>query len=81
MQGLIDIYLAAAQPVQYVRSNLIHQKKTFKKGLVGLRLPLGEVKFNQTFLQLWLWLLVLLPAQTDLLLLQPCFTSVFWKLE
>lgn len=77
MEGLIDIDLAAEQPVQYLQSKLMYQKKTFKKKLAELRLPLGEAKFNQRFLQLWLWLLVLLSAQVDLLLLQLCFTSIF----
>lgn len=61
--GLIDIDQAGEQPVQYLQSNLTYQKK--------------PSKFNQTFLQLLLWLLVFLPAQVDLLLLQLCFTSLF----
>lgn len=75
MEGLIYIDLAAEQPIQYLQSKLMYQKKkknpNFKKTLVGLKIPLGEVKFNQTFLQLQLWLLVFLPAQVELMVNKP----------
>lgn len=70
MEGLIDLDLAADQPVQYPQSKLICQTTTLKKRLLGLRLPLREVKFNKIFLQRQLWLLVLLPSKVELLLLQ-----------
>lgn len=50
------------EPVQYLKLKVACQEKSFRNRLVELKLPVAEVKFSQTFLQLCLWLLMILPA-------------------
>ena len=58
------------EPVQYPKPKVAYQEKSFRKRLVELKLPVAEVKFSQTFLQLCSWLLMILPAHIDPPLLQ-----------
>lgn len=64
------------EPVQYLKLKVACQEKSFRNRLVELKLPVAEVKFSQTFLQLCAWLLMILPAHTD-----PCFCSSLFHIQ
>lgn len=64
------------EPVQYLKLKVACQEKSFRNRLVELKLPVAEVKFSQTFLQLCSWLLMILPAHTD-----PCFCSSLFHIQ